>query len=242
MNKTVLVTGASRGIGKAIALKFSKNNYNVIINANKDINGLLEVRDLIHVSGGNCYPVLADISNYQAVRDMLEEIKIKYPKIDVLVNNAAIAHYNLLTDTTVEKWHHIINTNLSSVYYLCHELVPDMVKNQSGSIINISSIWGQEGASMEVAYSASKGGLNAFTQALAKELGPSRIRVNAIACGVIKTAMNSWLNEEDEQALLDAIPLCQLGTPDQVADLTFFLANDTSSYLTGEIIRLSGGY
>ena len=242
MRKTVLVTGASRGIGEAIALKYALNGYHVIANASKDIIGLMALKTKIKEMNGECYPILADVSDYQGVKEMLQEVAVSFPHIDVLINNAGISHYSLMTDTDIELWHRIINTNLSSAFYLCHEVVPMMLAKGSGAIIDISSIWGIEGASMETVYSASKGGMNAFTKALAKELGPSHIRVNAIACGAIDTDMNSWLDEDEKKMLIEEIPLCAMGTPEQVAELTYFLGSPKAAYLTGEIIRLSGGF
>lgn len=239
--KTVLITGASRGIGKAIALKFAKKNYNVIINSSKSFNGLMEIAAEIHKMGAECLPVMANVSDYHSVTTMLEEVAIKYSKIDCVINNAGISHVGLFTDTTPNQWEQLISVNLNSVYHMCHHIVPQMIREQSGVIINISSIWGVDGASCEVAYSASKGGVNAFTKALAKELGPSNIRVNAIACGAINTNMNNWLSDDEKEDFINNISLCRFGTPEEVANLAYFLASDESKYLTGEIIKLDGG-
>ncbi len=240
-NKTVLITGASRGIGKALALKFASENYKVVINASKSFSDLLAVADEIKAAGGQCLPVLADVSDYESVKNMFEEIDLFCPHLDCLINNAGISYMGLLTETPPEIWDKVMKTNLTSVYNLSHHALPKMIAQKSGCIVNISSIWGISGASMEVAYSASKGGIHAFTKALAKELGPSQIRVNAIACGAIETSMNNWLNEEEKTAFEDDIPLCRFGKVEEVADLAFFLASDAAKYLTGEIIRLDGG-
>jgi 3-oxoacyl-[acyl-carrier protein] reductase len=239
--KTVLITGASRGIGKEIAIKFAKENYNVIINCSKSFNELMEVTDDIKALGATCLPVMADVSDYQNVTRMIDEILLVFPTIDVIVNNAGISYVGLFTDLTPDMWDNLIRTNLTSVYNVCHQIVPLMLKNKAGTIINISSIWGINGASCEVAYSASKGGINAFTKALAKELGPSNIRVNAIACGAIETTMNTWLNEEEKKAFEDGIALCRFGKASEVANLAYFLATEASSYLTGEVLKLDGG-
>lgn len=238
--KTVLITGASRGIGRSIALKFASAHYNVIINAKTSLKELLALSDEIQQMGSRCLPILADVSNHQAVEEMFMEISLEFPHIDLVINNAGISHLGLLTDTGPEKWHEVISTNLSSVYHVCFFAVPQMIKKQSGRIINISSIWGSQGASMEVAYSASKGGVNSFTKALAKELGPSGIQVNAIACGAIETNMNNWLSTQEKSNLEDQIALCRFGKPEEVAELVFFLASESSSYITGQIIHLDG--
>lgn len=241
MVKTVLVTGASRGIGKAIALKFAKENYKVIINASKSFSELLSVSDEINGLGGQCLPILADVSDYEAVRYMFEEIDLFCPFLDSVINNAGISYIGLLTETPPEIWGKVISTNLTSLYNICHLALPKMISKKAGAIVNISSIWGLQGASMEVAYSASKGGINAFTKALAKELGPSQIRVNAIACGAIETSMNSWLQVSEKAAFEESIALCRFGKAEEVAALAYFLASDQAKYLTGEIIRLDGG-
>lgn len=238
---TVLVTGASRGIGKAIALKFAKEKFNVVINASKSFSELLAVAEEIQALGVHCLPILADVSDYDAVRNMFEEIALFCPHLDCIINNAGISHVGLLTETTPEAWGKVIGTNLTSIYNVCHLALPQMVSRKRGAIVNISSIWGISGASMEVAYSASKGGIHAFTKALAKELGPSQIRVNAIACGAIDTAMNSWLKADEKAAFEEDIALCRFGKSEEVAELAYFLTSEKTQYLTGEIIRLDGG-
>lgn len=241
MSKTVLITGASRGIGRSIALKFAQNNYYVFINASKSQHELLTLQDEIIAMGTQCHPLLYDVSDYTAVKNMCEEILLITPKIDIIINNAGIAYYNLLTETPSDIWQQLINTNLTSIYNICHCLIPNMIQHQSGVIINISSIWGIDGASCEVAYSATKGGVNAFTKALAKELGPSHIRVNAIACGAINTTMNSSFTHEEKALFEDQVALGRFGLPEEVASLAYYLASDQASYMTGEIIRLDGG-
>lgn len=239
--KTVLVTGASRGIGKAIALRFARGGYDVIINASKSINDLLSVKEEAESFGVKCLPVLADVSTYEAVKHMFEEIALVFPSIDCVINNAGKSHIGLFTETTPEIWNDIIQSNLTSAYNICYCALPRMIQEKSGVIINISSIWGIRGASTEVAYSASKSGLNGLTKALSKELGPSNIRVNAIACGAIETSMNSWLTPEEKSDFTQSIALCRFGKVNEVADLAFYLASSEASYLTGEIIKLDGG-
>ncbi len=239
MKKNALITGASRGIGKALASEFAKAGYNLYLTCINSIDSLTEFAE--HLSKTHSIEVKAfqvDGANYENVTKLFAEIK----DLDVLINNAGIAHFGLLTDMTPEEWNHIINTNLSSAFYTCKHAVPLMVAKQRGCIINISSVWGNVGASMEVAYSASKGGLNSFTKALAKELAPSGISVNAIACGVIDTDMNRQnLSEEDLDALATEIPADRLGSPEEVARLAVQLAS-SPTYLTGQIITIDGGW
>lgn len=239
--KTVLVTGSSRGIGKAIALKFAKEKYNIIINGANNRDNLDKTKSEIEMYGVSCLAYLGDMGCYNTAKNLFCKIKEEFGSIDVLVNNAGISYIGLLTDMTAEDWNKVISTNLTSVFNCCSLAIPDMVRKKSGSIINISSVWGNVGASCEVAYSASKGGMNAFTKALAKELAPSNIKVNAIACGAIDTEMNHFLNDEELSQLKVEIPAGRLGTPEEVADLVFYLA-DKNDYLTGQVIGLDGGW
>ncbi len=238
---TVLVTGSSRGIGRAIALKFAKEGYNVVINGSKNAEDLIRTKSEIENFSVSCLAFLGDMGCYEKVKELFQLIKENFGSLNVLVNNAGISYVGLLTDMTPEDWDKVIKTNLTSVFNCCRMAVPDMVKNKKGSIINISSVWGLTGASCEVAYSATKGGINAFTKALAKELAPSNIRVNANACGAIDTEMNNFLNDEELKALCDEIPAGRLGRPEEVADLVYYLA-DKNEYLTGQVIGLDGGW
>lgn len=239
--KTVLVTGASRGIGKSIALFFAKNQYNMVINCAKQETLLLEVKSEIESYGVSCLAFVGDIGQYEIAKELFIKIEHQYKSIDVLVNNAGISHIGLFTDLTPAEWNHILQTNLTSVYNCCSLSVPSMVSKKQGKIINISSVWGSVGASCEVAYSTSKGGMNSLTKALAKELAPSNIQVNAIACGAIDTEMNHFLSEEDKTSLIDEIPANRLGRPEEVAALVYQLA-ENNNYLTGQIITLDGGW
>lgn len=241
MNKTVLISGSGRGIGRAIATRFAKEGYKIAINANKSKDELEETKDYLRSLG---VPVLAkqgDVGNYEFCKDFVDEIKNTLGSVDILVNNAGISHVGLLSDMKPNEWNEVINTNLTSLYNLSSLVIPDMVRNNAGKIINISSVWGNVGASMEVAYSASKGGMNSFTKALAKELAPSNIQVNAIACGAIDTEMNSFLDSNELAALIDEIPASRLGKPEEVAELAYSLATG-NDYLTGQIISLDGGW
>lgn len=240
--KTVLVTGASRGIGKAIALRFAAEGYHVFINANQSIDALAQVQELIQQHpNASCTLVPGDVGNPSDVRQMFHLISEASKGLDVLVNNAGIAYMGLLTDMTDEEWDRIIQTNLSSIFYCCREALPYMVSQKSGRIINISSMWGTVGASCEVAYSAAKSGIHGFTRALAKELAPSNIQVNALACGVIDTAMNDLLCEEDKLALAEEIPAGRFASPEEVAELVWQTTN-APTYMTGQIIGIDGGF
>lgn len=233
-----LVTGASKGIGKQIAIHLASDDYTIICISKSDRQGLLETVSTIKDSGFNAYPIICDVSNYENVRSMYEEIKdLKLP-VSVIINNAGVSLVKLFQDTTPKDWDHVINTNLTSAYNMCHLGLKDMLSRKEGHIINISSIWGNDGASMEVAYSASKGGMNSFTKALAKELGPSNIKVNAIACGVINTSMNKFLSPEEEEELVNSISLGRYGTTSEVASLVKSMISN--SYLNGQIITLDG--
>lgn len=239
--KSVLITGASRGIGRACALAFANEGYHVFINCKDSVGALDSVRQDIEDLGALCTMVIGDISDPDEVQDIYDVIKQDYDALDVLVNNSGISHIGLLSDMTNDEWDHIIQTNLSSVFYCSKACIPDMVSQKAGRIINISSMWGRVGASCEVAYSASKAGVNGLTKALAKELAPSNIQVNAIACGVIDTIMNSQLSDMERMELADEIPMGRFGTPEEVADLVLQLVK-SPSYMTGQVIGLDGGY
>lgn len=238
MKKTALITGASRGIGKAIAEKFASKGYNLILTCLSSISELQEfsafLEETYHIS---CLPVQVDAGNHAEVKSLFQKIT----HLDVVVNNAGIAHIGLLSDMTPQQWHRIMHTNLDACFYTCKYAIPLMLQSHRGKIINISSVWGNVGAAMEVAYSASKGGVNAFTKALAKELAPSNIQVNAIACGVIDTDMNHCFSPGELQYLIEEIPADRLGQPNEVADLALYLA-EAPNYLTGQIITIDGGW
>lgn len=242
MKSTVLITGASRGIGQAIAIAFAKAGYQLVITCSKSEQDLFELAEILtNHYGVEVLTSVGDIADYHYVAQLFNLITERFGGIDVLVNNAGISYVGLLTDMTIDDWNRIINTNLTAVFSTCKHAVPYMVQKQSGKIINISSVWGNVGASCEVAYSASKGGMNTFTKALAKELAPSGIQVNAISCGCIDTQMNACFSEEDIAALTEEIPAGRFGTPKEVADLVLNLATG-HNYLTGQIITLDGGW
>lgn len=236
----VLITGISRGIGKAIALEFAKNKYNIIGCAKSDFNGLSDTKNLVTSYGVDSYIELCDISNEEEIKKFIYESTNKLGGIDILINNAGISYIGLLQDMGILEWNNIINTNLTSAFLMSKYVIPYMLKKQNGHIINISSVWGNIGASMEVAYSASKGGLNTFTKALAKELAPSNILVNTISPGFIDTEMNKNFEKEELEAIFEEIPLGRAGKTSEVADLVYKIA--TSKYLTGQIITIDGGW
>ncbi len=238
MKKNALITGASRGIGRAIAIEFARAGYDLTLCCIKNIDTLEELaKDLSDTYNVRCVAFRADVSDPKAVRELFS--KIDPPS--VLINNAGISYVGLITDMSDEDWAKTLNTNLSSVFYMCREAIPHMLTEFSGKIINISSVWGESGASMEVAYSASKGGLDAFTKALAKELAPSGISVNAVACGLIDTDMNSRLSDEELADVVADIPADRIGKPAEVASVILSLAESTS-YLTGQVIAVDGGW
>ncbi len=236
--KTVLITGASRGIGAAIAEKFSQGGYHTYITCAKDTESLYNLQKRLEESYNvPCTAIPCDVSDAAAVDALFKAL----PPLDVLINNAGVSYFGLLSEMTIDDWHKVINTNLNACFYTCRLAIPSMVHNKSGSILNISSVWGNAGSSLEVAYSASKGGINAFTKALAKELAPSHIQVNALAPGMIDTAMNNCLSLEDIEAIKEEIPADRLGTPQEVADLAWQIVH-APSYMTGQIITIDGGW
>lgn len=242
MNKSVLVTGASRGIGRAIAAEFARAGDRLVITCSKSEQQLLSVKETLQKKfGTDVLTSIGDIADSAYVEELFADISSRFGGVDILVNNAGISHIGLLTDMSTDDWNRIVATNLTSVFSTCRLAIPYMVHQKQGRIINISSVWGNVGASCEVAYSACKGGINAFTKALAKELAPSNIQVNAIACGCIDTQMNACLSKEDRTALEAEIPAGRFGTVQEVAALTLQLA-DSSEYLTGQVITMDGGW
>ncbi len=242
MSKYVLITGASHGIGKAAAELFAENHWQVFLNCRSSAKEITAYsRELSERFHTTCVPLIYDVSDDAQVVAMFDEIHIRCPGPDVLVNNAGISYIGLLNAMSIKDWRRIIDTNLSSVFSCCKQALPYMIRQKSGKIINISSVWGSVGASCEVAYSASKGGVNALTKALAKELAPSNIQVNAIACGAIDTRMNDCFSTEERLALKEEIPAGRFGTPSETAALIYDLATG-HNYLTGQIISLDGGW
>ena len=242
MKQTALITGASRGIGAALAETFAHAGYQLALCCHKSQEQLRDLADQLQKKYHT--PVLifiGDVGEYAFVEDMVKQTLDTFGSIDVLINNAGISYIGLLTDMTIDDWNQIVATNLTSVFSACRCTVPSMVHNKSGRIINISSVWGNVGASCEVAYSACKGGINSFTRALGKELAPSNITVNAIACGVIDTDMNRCFSEEERAELVAEIPAERMGQPQEVAELALSISSG-HAYLNGQIITLDGGW
>lgn len=237
-NKTALITGASRGIGQAIAEAYAAAGYHLVLTCSQTLPQLQELTDRLAATYGiSCQAIQADMGNFADVKKVFEPIS----SLDVLINNAGISHIGLLSDMSVEEWQRVMSVNLDALFYTSKLAIPLMLQKHAGKIINISSVWGNVGASMEVAYSASKGGVNTFTKALAKELAPSNIQVNAIACGVIDTAMNACISPEDMEVLCAEIPADRIGKPEEVAKLALQLA-EAPEYMTGQIITIDGGW
>ncbi|MCR5268106.1 MAG: SDR family NAD(P)-dependent oxidoreductase [Lachnospiraceae bacterium] len=238
MGKKALVTGASRGIGRAIAKRLAQAGYDLILTCHRaedELNAFaVTLRDDCPV---DVKTFTGDLADYAVCENLFSGVD----DLDLLINNAGISHTGLLSDLTSDEWERIVGVNLSAPLYCSKLSVPIFLRKKAGVIINISSVWGEVGASMEVAYSATKGGLNAFTKALAKELAPSNIRVNAVSCGLIDTRMNAHLSEEEMQELIGEIPANRIGKPEDVADLVLQLAQ-SNTYLTGQVIRLDGGW
>ena len=238
--KTILITGASRGIGKAAALRFAKEGFRVVLCARGEA-ALMQARDDVLALGAPCLAVRADVGDPADCRRLFDACLDAFGPPEFLINNAAVSHIGLLQDMTDSQWDSLLRTNLSSLFYCCRLAIPHMIRRGRGRILNVSSVWGAAGASCETAYSASKGGVNAFTRALAKELAPSGIQVNALACGVIDTEMNGFLDDEERAALTEEIPAGRMGTPEEAADTAFRIMT-ASPYLTGQVITLDGGW
>lgn len=238
MRKKALVSGASRGIGRAIARELAGAGYDLYLTCrNSEAELMAFGTELQKEYGIRCVAKKCNMGDYGAVEELFGEID----SLDVLINNAGISYIGLLSDMKPEEWQQVMDTNLNSVFYTCKLAIPLMLKKQAGRIVNISSVWGNVGASMEVAYSASKGGVNSLTKALAKELAPSHISVNAVACGVIDTQMNACFSEEEKQMLIDEIPADRFGKVEEVASLVLKIM-EAPEYMTGQIITMDGGW
>lgn len=240
MEKVVIVTGASRGIGREIAKQLARNNIAVVANYHQSEKEAKELKEELEKENKVIDIVKADISKREGAKKLVQFALQKYNKIDVLINNAGISEYKLFTDETDEDWKRIMDTNLYSAFAVSQEVIPNMIHHKEGCIINISSIWGVTGASLEVLYSTSKAGLNGMTKALAKELGPSNIRVNAIAPGIIDTGMNDKFSKEELVEIKEEIPLGRIGKTEDVAKFVKWLIED--NYTTGQIISINGGW
>ncbi|MBR3281502.1 MAG: SDR family oxidoreductase [Clostridia bacterium] len=237
-NKTVLITGGSRGIGKAMVYAFAKAGYNVMLNFNRSESSANEIAkefENVKIYGAN-------VADQQSVINMVNYTYEVFGNIDILINNAGISYTGLLQDMSIDEWNNLMSVNLTGPYNLCKAVLPRMIANKSGKIINISSVWGITGASCEAAYSASKAGVIGLTKALAKEVGPSNIKVNCIAPGIVMTDMISDYSMEELNAITDEIPLGKIGSTEDIAKTALFLASDDADYITGQVISPNGGW
>ena len=240
MERVAIVTGASRGIGREIAKSLAKQNIKVIANYNNSEEKAIELKKELEAEGILIDIVKADVSKRKEIKNLVKYAIENYGKIDILINNAGISEYKLFTDETDEDWNRVINTNLYSAFATSEEVIPNMVKNKNGCIINITSVWGMVGASMEVLYSVSKAGIDGLTKALAKELGPSNIRVNAIAPGIVDTDMCKNFTKEELEDIKEEIPLERIGKVEDISKCINWLIDD--NYTTGQIISINGGW
>ena len=238
---TVLITGASRGIGAQCALTFAREGYDVALNYCRSEEKALALVREIEALGVRACAVQADVADSMQVKKMFETVRAELGTVDVLVNNACVTHVGLLTDMTDDEWRRVIDTDLSGTFYCCREALSDMIRAHSGVIVNIASMWGEVGASCEAAYSAAKAGVIGLTKALAKEVGPSGVRVNAVSPGVVMTDMMAGFSDEDVAALKKETPLIQLGMPEDIADAVIFLASEKAHFITGQVLSVNGG-
>ena len=239
MPKTALVTGASRGIGAACAQALAQAGYAVIACYHTGQKEAESVCEKILQAGGECAVYGMDVADSAQAQAAAKFAIARYGRIDLLVNSAGIAHFSLASETTDQEWRRVFSVNMDGVFYMCRAVMPDMIARKSGCILNIGSMWGEVGASCESAYSASKAAVIGYTRALAKELGPSGIRVNCISPGLIDTEMNRMLSSADKAAVVEETPLGRMGTPQDVAQLAVFLAQDR--FITGQVIGVNGG-
>ncbi len=242
MKPTVLITGASRGIGLATARLFAAKGHPTVINYNRSREPACAAAREINASGGMAFAVKADVSKPDEVTAMFQEVREQFGGVDILVNNAAIARQSLFTDIDYGEWRETFGVNVDGMFLCCQAALPYMLQKHSGCIVNLSSMWGQVGASCEVLYSATKSAVIGLTKALAQEVGPSGVRVNCVAPGVIDTEMNAHLSPDDLKELAECTPLMRLGTPEEVARAICFLASDDASFITGQILCPNGGY
>lgn len=241
MAKIALITGASRGIGRAIALRLAKDGYTVAMNYCQNERAALRAAEVLLAFGKDGMLCRADVTNEHAVRDMVKAVEDRLGPIDLLVNNAGIAEQALFTDLTAAQWKRMMDVHVNGAFYTSSAVLPSMIRRKSGCIINIASMWGQTGASCEVHYSTAKAALIGMTKALAKEVGPSGIRVNCVSPGAIETDMMAGFSEEDKAALAEETPLGRLGKPEEIAAAVAFLASDEAAFITGQVLAPNGG-
>lgn len=239
--KVAVVTGASRGIGRGIALELAKCGASIVVSYKNNLEEAYNTLNSIKELGATGIVVQGDVSVYSDAKKLIDTTTEAMGKIDILVNNAGISNIGLFMDMEEEQWNNIIDINFKGVINCTHSALKHMVYKKSGSIINISSMWGNVGASCEAIYSASKGAVNLFTKSLAKEMAPSNIRINAVAPGVINTDMNKWLSNEEREELEREIPIGYFGEKEDIGKVVAFLAGESSRYITGQIITVDGG-
>lgn len=240
--KTVLITGSSRGIGAAIARRLN-DEYKIIINYNKSKDNAFALMQELRETNPNVIAIKANVSDESEVENMFSIAEKNFGHVDILINNAGVSHFSLIQDIDFSTWKDVINTNLNSVFLNSKRAIPNMISKQYGVIINMSSIWGDFGASMEALYSTSKGAINTFTKAMAKELAPSGIRVNAIAPGIVETdMMKNDFSKEELKVLKNEVATNRFAKPEEIAGLVSYLISDEASYITGDIIHINGGF
>lgn len=242
MKKNVLITGASGGIGEAVARVFAENGYNVGIVYNRDRENAEKLCYELAGNDVNCACFKCDVSSRDEVENLFTDFHTKIGNVDILINNAGVAQQKLFCDITLWEWNRIFDINVTGVFNTCQCALRDMIYNKEGSIVNVSSIWGVTGASCEAHYSATKAAVINLTKSLAKEYGPSNIRVNCVAPGVIDTKMNAHLDESAMEELREETALGRIGTPKEVADVIYFLACDKASFITGQCLTCDGGF
>ena len=240
--QVAVVTGASRGIGKEIALAYAREGAKVVIHYHKNEQSAFQIQKAIEERGGTAFIYQADVRNVEEIDRMIKEVIGQFGRIDILVNNAGIAEYKMFIDLREQEWKNMMDIHVNGAFHCSQKVLRYMLRENNGTIINISSVWGMVGASCEVHYSTAKGALIAFTKALAKEVGPSGITVNCIAPGVIETDMLKELEEEDKEALKEETPIGRLGTPSDVAYVAVFLAQKEARFITGQVISPNGGF
>ena len=241
MARVALITGASRGIGRAIALRLAKEGYSVAMNYYQNEKAAVRAAEVLSAFGKDGMLCRADVTREHAVREMVRAVEDRLGPIDLLVNNAGIAEQALFTDLTAAQWKKMMDVHVNGAFYTCSAVLPSMIRRHSGCIVNIASMWGQTGASCEVHYSTAKAALIGMTKALAKEVGPSGIRVNCVSPGAIETDMMAGFSEEDKAALAEETPLGRIGKPEEIAAAVAFLASDEASFITGQGLAPNGG-